>query len=85
MEEFTADQIIEIHDRIIDKYGGTEGMLNTGTLELLVYKLNRKKDIFRQAALFLHAIAVPSSSVTPMHLKCDQHQCNHRNLPFTFL
>ncbi len=57
MEEFTVEQIIEIHDRIIDKYGGTGRMLNTGTLELLVYKLNRKKDIFRQAALFLHSIA----------------------------
>ena len=57
MEEFTVEHIIEIHDRIIDKYGGTGRMLNTGTLELLVYKLNRKKDIFRQAALFLHSIA----------------------------
>jgi len=57
MEEFTVEQIIEIHDRIIDKYGGTGRMLNTGTLELLVYKLNREKDIFRQAALFLYSIA----------------------------
>ncbi len=57
MEEFTVEQIIEIHDRIIDKYGGTGRMLNTGTLELLVYKLNSEKDIFRQAALFLHSIA----------------------------
>ena len=56
MEEFTVEQIIEIHDRIIDKYGGTGRMLNRGTLELLVYKLNREKDKFRQAALFLHAI-----------------------------
>lgn len=57
MEEFTVKQIVEIHDTIIDNYGGTGRMLNRGTLELLVYKLNRERDIFRQAALFLHAIA----------------------------
>lgn len=41
MEEFTAKRIIEIHDDIIKDYGGTSGLLNQGTLELLVYKVNR--------------------------------------------
>jgi len=27
MEELNADRIIEIHDRIIEKYGGTSGIL----------------------------------------------------------
>ncbi len=53
----TARQIIEIHDTILKKYGGTGGVLNEGTLELLVYKTSREKDIFRQAALILHTIA----------------------------
>lgn len=52
----TAKGIIEIHDRIIKKYG-TRGILHKGTLELLVYKINREKDVFRQAALILHTIA----------------------------
>lgn len=53
----TARQIIEIHDTILKKYGGTGGVLNEGTLEMLVYKANREKDILRQAALILHTIA----------------------------
>ncbi len=53
----SARQIIEIHDTILKKYGGTGGVLNEGTLELLVYKTSREKDIFRQAALILHTIA----------------------------
>lgn len=44
----TAPQIIKIHDTILKKYGGTGGVLNEGTLELLVYKTSREKDIFRQ-------------------------------------
>ncbi len=57
MEEFTAKRIIEIHDDIIKEYGGTGRLLTQGTLELLVYKVNREKDVFKQAALTLHTIA----------------------------
>ena len=53
----TTCQIIEIHDRIIKKYGGSGGVLNEGTLDLLVYKINRADDVFKQAALILHTIA----------------------------
>lgn len=57
MAELTGESIIEIHDDIIKEYGGTGGLLTRGTLELLVYKVNREKDAFRQAALILHIIA----------------------------
>jgi death-on-curing protein len=57
MEELTADRIIKIHDRIIEKYGGTSGILYRGTLELLAYKIISEKDVFMQAALILHTIA----------------------------
>ena len=57
MEEFTAKRIIEIHDDIIKEYGGTSGLLNQGTLELLVYKVNRENNVFKKAALILHTIA----------------------------
>lgn len=57
MEELNANRIIEIHDDIIKEYGGTGGLLTHGTLELLVYKVNREKDVFKRAALILHTIA----------------------------
>jgi death-on-curing protein len=58
MEYITVTEIIEIHDEIIKKYGGTRGIRDEGTLQLLVYKMSREKDIFRRAALALHMIAV---------------------------
>ena len=57
MVDLTVKRIIEIHDDIIQEYGGTGGLLIQGTLELLVYKVNREKDVFRQAAFILNAIA----------------------------
>ncbi len=57
MAELTVKRIIEIHDDILQEYGGTGGLLTQGILELLVYKVNREKDVFGQAALILHAIA----------------------------
>ncbi len=57
MEELNADRIIEIHDRIIEKYGGTGRVLDSSTLELLAYKISREKDVFRKVALILHTIA----------------------------
>lgn len=57
MEELTTKKVIEIHDDIINEYGGTGKILNEGTLELLVYKLSRENDVFRQASLILHTIA----------------------------
>ncbi len=57
MAELTVRRIIEIHDDIIKEYGGTAGILTHGTLELLVFKVNREKDVFKQAALTLHTIA----------------------------
>jgi len=57
MEELNADRIIEIHDDIIKEYGGTGGLLTHGTLELLVYKVNREKDVFKRATLILYTIA----------------------------
>ena len=57
MEGLNAERIIEIHDDIVNEYGGTGGLLTQGTLELLVYKVNREKDVFKRAALILHTIA----------------------------
>lgn len=58
MEYLTVTEIIEIHDEIIKEYGGTDGIRDEGTLELLVYKANRENTVFRRAALILHTTAV---------------------------
>ncbi len=58
MEYLTVSKIIEIHDEIIKEYGGTRGLRDEGTLELLVYKANRENTTFRRAALILYTIAV---------------------------
>lgn len=56
MEYITAGKIIEIHDEIMKEYGGTIGIRDEGTLELLAYKVNRVKTVFGRAALVLHTI-----------------------------
>lgn len=57
MDYHLVRKIIEIHDEIIREYGGTDGLRDGGALELLAYKMNRAKNVFRKAALVLHAIA----------------------------
>ncbi len=56
MKELTAQDIIEIHDNIIEEYGGTKGVLYQGTIDHLVYLLNRTGDVFKKAALALDRI-----------------------------
>ena len=58
MEYLTVTEITEIHDEIMKEYGGTDGIRDEGTLELLVYKANRENTVCRRAALILHTIAV---------------------------
>ena len=52
----TAQNIIDIHDDIIAIYGGTKGVLDRGTIEYLVYQLDRRNDIFQTSALVLDII-----------------------------
>ena len=56
MNHITVEKIIEIHDEVISNYEGTSGVLSESTLHYLVYRLNRNPDVFRRAALALHAI-----------------------------
>jgi len=57
MEDLTVEKIIEMHDILIDGFGGTPGILYQATLEYLVYQVNREKDPIRKAALVLFYIA----------------------------
>jgi len=58
MEIVTADKILEIHQDIISRFGGTNGVLNLGTLDYLVYRASRETDPYRRAAPVLYHIGV---------------------------
>jgi death-on-curing protein len=56
MSDLSVEKIIEIHDEIILKFGGANGILSESTLHFMVYRINKTRDIFRRAATALHAI-----------------------------
>ena len=56
MSKLTAQKIIEIHNEVIDKYGGSIGILNIGNIEYLVYLLKKENDVIIKASLALHNI-----------------------------
>jgi len=58
MIELTAEMIIEIHDIIIQRYGGLPGILCQGTIDYLVDRINDEPDHFKKAALALNLIAL---------------------------
>jgi death-on-curing protein len=56
MADLTVEKIIQIHDEIIKKYDGADGVLSESTLHFMVFRFNKIEDIFRKAAVILHAI-----------------------------
>ncbi len=58
MIELTSEMIIEIHDTIIERYGGLPGILCQGTIDYLVSRINAEPNCARKAALALHLIAL---------------------------
>jgi len=52
----TVDKIIEIHEYIIQETGGTNGLLNLGTIEFLIYELSKKSNEFEKSSIILHLI-----------------------------
>ena len=57
MEDLTLQKIIEIHQEIILKHGGLDGILNVATLEYMIYKVNRVNNVFLRSSLVLYCIA----------------------------
>ena len=43
MSELTAQKIIEIHNEVIEIYGGLNGVLNIGNIEYLIYLFTWKR------------------------------------------
>ncbi|WP_292369872.1 type II toxin-antitoxin system death-on-curing family toxin [Methanoregula sp. UBA64] len=56
MPGLTVEKIVEIHDEIIVKFDGTNGVLSESTLHFMIFRVNKIKDVFRRAATVLHAI-----------------------------
>jgi death-on-curing protein len=56
LSDLTVEKIIEIHDEIILKFEGANGVLSESTLYFMVYRINKTKDIFKRAAMALHSI-----------------------------
>ena len=56
MSDLTVEKIIEIHDEIILRYEGAQGVLSEATLHFMVFRANRTEDTFTRAAIILHAI-----------------------------
>lgn|GEM_PF-928580 len=55
--KLTVEKIIEIHEAIIEKYGGESGILNRGELEYIVDQVNHEStSIFWKTALILRNI-----------------------------
>jgi len=55
--KLTVEKIIEIHETIIEKYGGETGILNRGELEFIVDQVNHEnRSIFWKTALILRNI-----------------------------
>ena len=56
-KEITAREIIEIHADILRDFGGTSGIRDTGTLDYVIYQVNRSRKVIRKSAIILHGIA----------------------------
>ena len=65
MIELTAEMIIEIHDTIIQRYGGLPGILCQGTIDCLAARINDEPNNFKKGAIPVH----PKSS--KYHLSKD--------------
>jgi len=52
----TVDEVIEIHDRLIRKYGGKSGVLNKGLLGFPVEWINQRRSLFWKVAVLMRGI-----------------------------
>ena len=57
MSDLSVDNIVEIHNDIIEEYGGARGVRDLGTLEnLIFYRLNQDCTLCNKASIALHSI-----------------------------
>ncbi len=54
MKYLTVEEIIKIHDKLIEQFGGEGGLADRSKLEFIVSKVeSSKSDIYRKAAILL--------------------------------
>ncbi len=56
MDSLNTQKIIEIHNKIIKRYGGEQGILNEGSIDYLIYLLEKENDVFKIAAIVLYRL-----------------------------
>lgn len=57
MSSLSVERVIEIHNDIIENFGGARGVRDLATIENLVYyRLDPKSTIFNKASIALHTI-----------------------------
>ena len=56
MNWLNTKKIIEIHDKMISKYGGEMGILNEGNIDYLIYLLQKENNVFNKATIALNRI-----------------------------
>src|SRR3990167_2186498 len=52
----TKEEIIKIHNEIIENFGGTKGILNEGLLEICLEQMKISKDIIQKSIILLFGI-----------------------------
>ncbi|MFA4819444.1 MAG: type II toxin-antitoxin system death-on-curing family toxin [Candidatus Aenigmatarchaeota archaeon] len=52
----TKEEIVKIHEEIIEKFGGTQGLLNEGLLDLVLDQMRISKDIIQKSIILLFGI-----------------------------
>lgn len=57
MSCFSVESVVELHNDIIESYGGARGVRDLGTIEnLIYYRINQDCTIFYKASIALHSI-----------------------------
>jgi len=57
MNYLIIEEILQIHDRIIKKFGGEQGIVDRGELDFIVNKVQSSKtDVYHKAAMLLFEI-----------------------------
>lgn len=58
MKYLKLEEIVQIHDKLIEQFGGEKGIVNKSSLDFIINKLQSSKtDIYHKAAMLLHDIA----------------------------
>lgn len=52
----TKEEILKIHEEIIDKFGGTRGLLNEGLLDIVLEQMNLSEDLVQKSIILLFGI-----------------------------